>query len=155
MFSTCGNGLLVGEAAFHDRMPVTVALGRLVGWLVTGVLAMQATLTAHGINTVRRHNPQAPCRPVLHVSGALTWKQRRMIRQIIGDRGWHVRFAPKSARRTDVRVTIQPGSAPAGSGWPLPVNAAALESDDQFVCLARRDEIQRRHLLTGSLQHLF
>jgi len=23
MFSTCGNGLLVGEAAFHDRMPVT------------------------------------------------------------------------------------------------------------------------------------
>jgi hypothetical protein len=152
---TAAGGRVLGTDSADADMPITVILGSVVAWLAPGILISGGMF----LFLVWRNNPSRPCRPSVHVGGALAAAARPRVRRLLRDWGWDVRFDPLPAADTDVRVRlVEPRHSQAKEfdpNWPLCVSLEDLEEGSVRDRLERRDEIQKRRLLLRGLEKLF
>ncbi|HTK76382.1 MAG TPA: hypothetical protein VL371_14050 [Gemmataceae bacterium] len=154
VLTTCGDRLAGGPTKF-ETMPVTAMIGLTLAWLAPGALVALFTQMALG----RWRDPARSAVPVGHVAGVVTREQRRTIRAAFRAHGWRVRFGPAGPRPLDVPVELVenklPQSDAAPPRWPLAVTVAELDDPALWQRLERRDQVQKRRKLLGSLEHLF
>jgi hypothetical protein len=154
VLTTCGDRL-VGAATKAETMPVTAMIGLTLAWLAPGALVALLVQMALG----RFRDPARPAAPVAHVGGTITSEQRRTLRAAFRAHGWRVRFGPSGPQVLDVPIVLVerriPVSDEAPLRWPLAVALADFDDPALWLRLERRDQVQKRRKLLGSLEHLF
>jgi hypothetical protein len=152
VLTACGDRAYGGTAA-AETMPVTAMLGLTLAWLAPGALTTLLVQMALG----RLRDPARPDTPAAHVTGAPR-SRRRWLRRLFRRHGWGVHFAPARPGPLDVGlawVESRPATADDEPRWPLAVAAEDLADPGFWERLRRRDEVQKRRKLVGTLERLF
>jgi hypothetical protein len=136
-------------------MPITSGLGIVLSWTVTAAMIVKVASSLRLFWMRRGLCLSRKVFPVLHVEGKLNRKEKRLLRAEACTAGWHLRFAPRAARPTDVKVRFCRHLDEQDSDWPLPITLKSFSSSDTQYRLTRRDEIQSRRLVLHGLERIF
>jgi len=154
MFTAVG-GRVIGDLPGDRDMPITRTLGELVAWLTPGIVVSAGIF----LFMLWKRNPSRPAQPTVHVSGDLASAVQPQVTRLLGRHGWRVCFEPLPASEVDVRIrlveTAQSQAREFDPDWPLRVSLDDLADGTVLDRFIRRDEIQKRRLLTRGLEKIF
>jgi hypothetical protein len=136
-------------------MPITTGLGVVLAWTVTATMALRVATILQLCWLRRGLSARRQVLPVLHVEGELSRTERRELSAAALATGWRIRFAPRAARRTDVKVRFCQHLAEQEKTWPMPISLRSFASSQTQFRLARRHEIQSRRLVLHGLERIF
>jgi hypothetical protein len=152
---TAAGGRVLSQAPYEGDMPITVMLGAVVGWLTPGVLASIAIF----VFQLWKHNPSRPSRTSVHVAGDLAAAVQPALAQRLRREGFDASFAPRPVGEVDVPIRlVEQNHSQArefDARWPLQVSLEDLNDPATIDRIVRRDEIQKRRLLTRGLEKIF
>jgi len=158
-----GNVVIGVSPTVSDVLPVTSVLARVLAFAATLGGGTYLLFVTGMLSFELRLDPERRPPTVVHVAGPESRAAKRRTQRLFRAAGLRTRFAPRTARREDVRVQViepDPGSPEGTTGggfdrWPLVLDASELARPEVLAKIVRRDEVQKRRRLLKGLSRLF